>query len=138
MRVICCSVRILFFVTFESLTVIETSFVSQIVLSFSMYFDLYKFMSETHLDGGIHQKSEKSHVKSQNAWRAKKTHFHYRHVRYREIRELINVEFKRFRKRFNNNRFENRFLFCSVSFLDDLEISNCRRNIFFFSYSFRL
>ena len=54
LRTVYCFVRTVFLVTFKSLTVEETSFVSQIILDFDMYFNLRKFMSEIDLYGEIH------------------------------------------------------------------------------------
>ena len=47
-------------------------------------------------------------------------------------------QFKRFRKRSTDNRFERRFLLRSVSSLGDFGVSSCRRGTLFFPYSFRL
>ena len=68
------SVRIVFFVTFGSLAALGAPLVSHIVLGFGMRFDLRKSMSEIDLNGEIHQKVEKRHVKTQNAWHAEKAH----------------------------------------------------------------
>ncbi len=80
---ISCSVRAVFFVTFGSLAALGAPFASQIVLGFGMRFDLRKSMSEIDVNGEIHQKAEKRHAKIQNAWHAKKAHFHHRRVRYK-------------------------------------------------------
>ena len=60
------SVRTVFFVTFESLTALGAPLTSHIVLDFGIHFDLRKSMSEIDLNGEIHQKVEKRHVKTQN------------------------------------------------------------------------
>ena len=74
LNVVCRSVRTVFFVTFESLAVQGTSFVSQIVLGFDMRYERRKSMTEIDLNGEIHQKTKKRHVKTQNPWHAKMQH----------------------------------------------------------------
>ena len=54
LNVVRCSIRTIFFVTFESLTVLGTSLVSYIVLDFNMRFDLRKSMSEIDLNDKIY------------------------------------------------------------------------------------
>ena len=68
------SVQAVFFVIFESLVTLGAPLASHIVLGFGMRFDLRKSMSEIDLNGEIHQKVEKRHAKTQNAWHAKKAH----------------------------------------------------------------
>ena len=51
-----------------------TPFVSQIVLGFGMRCERRKSMAEIDLNGEIHQKTEKRHVKTQNPWHTKMQH----------------------------------------------------------------
>ena len=84
---VCCSVRAVFFVTFGSLAVQGTLFVSQILLGFGMRCERRKSMSEIDLNGGIHQKTEKRHAKTQSAWHAKRVQIHHRRVGYGGVRQ---------------------------------------------------
>ena len=74
LNVVCCSVRTVFFVTFKSLAVQGTPFVSQIVLGFGMCYERRKSMTEIDLNDEIHQKTKKRHAKTQNSWHAKMQH----------------------------------------------------------------
>ena len=80
LRIVCYSVWTVFFVTFESLVTEGARTVSQIVLDFGMCFDLRKSISEIDLHDEIYLKAEKRHVKTENSWHVKKTHFHHRRV----------------------------------------------------------
>ena len=71
---VCHSVRTVFFVTFGSLAVQGAPFASQIVLGFGMRCERRKSMAEIDLNGEIHQKTKKRHVKTQNPWHAKMQH----------------------------------------------------------------
>ena len=66
LNVVCHSVRTVFFVTFGSLAAQGTPFASQIVLGFGMRCERRKSMTEIDLNGEIHQKTKKRHVKTQN------------------------------------------------------------------------
>ena len=67
LNTVCRSVRTIFFVAFGSLTVQETSFVSQILLGFNMCCERRKLILEIDFNNEIHQKTEKRRVKTQNA-----------------------------------------------------------------------